>query len=163
MNNIIVFVHIGANHGITEVNLPERACLADAYQALRAANIEIDGESCLFIDEDDHSYHGDESVRLESLKHGSHIHLCRCRAISTTVNYLDKSEERKFAPGTRVRRVKAWAVRHFEIEATDAGEHILRLCDSTEEPPTDTPLHELTEAPQCCVCFDLVPEKRVEG
>lgn len=163
MNNIIVFAHVGTDCGITEINLPEDAKLADAYHALKAAGIEIDDESCLFVDEDEQAYREDESTRLQSLKHGSHIHLCRCRTILTTVNYLDQSEERKFAPGTRVRRVKAWAARRFGIEKTDAGEHILRLCDSTAEPPTDTPLHELTTAPECRVCFDLVPEKRVEG
>ena len=163
MSNIIVFVHCGADGGINEIELPENAHLADVHDAVVASGVNFDKESCLFVDEDDHAYSEGASARLEGLRHGSHLHLCRCRKISTTVNYLDQSTERKFSPGTRVRRVKAWAVEHFEIEATDAGEHILRVCNSTDEPATDTPLHELTEAPECRVCFDLVPEKRVEG
>lgn len=163
MSNIIVFVHCGADPGITEINIPEGARLADAHNAFKAAGIVLDGESCVFVDEDDHAYREDVSARLGSLKHGSHLHLCRCRKIAVTVNYLDQTAERKFAPGTRVRRVKEWAVKHFGIEATDAGEHILRVRDSTDEPATDTPLHALSAFPECRVCFDLVPEKRVEG
>jgi hypothetical protein len=65
--------------------------------------------------------------------------------------------------GTRVRKVKEWAVHELKINPTDAGEHILQLCNSTKQPPADTPLSELTDGRTCAVCFDLVPEKRVEG
>ena len=163
MNTIVVFVHCGADRGITEVDLPADARLADAHAALKSVGIDIDDELCIFVDEDDHSYRDDTSARLDGLKQGSHIHVCRCGRIATTVNYLDQTAERKFAPGTRVRRVKKWAVKQFRIEATDAGEHVLRVCGSADEPATDTPLHALTAFPACCICFDLVPEKRVEG
>jgi hypothetical protein len=78
------------------------------------------------------------------------------------VHFLDKTEEYELPPGTRVRAVKAQAVHAFHITPQDAADHILQLCGSTERPTTDTPLHELTKG-GCAVCFDLVPEKRVEG
>jgi hypothetical protein len=79
------------------------------------------------------------------------------------VNFLNKSSEETFPPGTRVRRVKDWAARKFRMDPKDAAEHVLQLCKSTERPPSDTPLQQLVTGHACAVCFDLVPEKRVEG
>jgi hypothetical protein len=49
------------------------------------------------------------------------------------------------------------------MDPKDAAEHVLQLCNSTDRPPSDTPLHQLVHGPHCALCFDLVPEKRVEG
>jgi hypothetical protein len=49
------------------------------------------------------------------------------------------------------------------LSPKDAAEHVLQLCNSTERPPSDTPLHQLVQGHACELCFDLVPEKRVEG
>jgi hypothetical protein len=59
--------------------------------------------------------------------------------------------------------VKAWAAQTFKLSAKDAAEHVLQLCNSTDRPPSDTPLHQLVHGHGCELCFDLVPEKRVEG
>ncbi len=163
MTNITVFVHCDKDSNIIETNVPENSTLANINGALKAVGVDVDDESYFFIDEEEHSYRDDSSLCLKNLKNGSHIHLCRCRKITVTINYLEQTAEHKFAPGVRVRRVKAWAVKHFKIEAMDAGEHVLRLCESTEVPATDTPLHTLTKFPECRVCFDFVPEERVEG
>lgn len=96
-------------------------------------------------------------------KHGSRIHLARCRRIKTTIHFMAQTIEREFAPGARVRAVKAWAAHELKISPTDAAEHVLQLCGSTDRPPGDTPLHELARGHHCEVCFDFVPEKRVEG
>jgi hypothetical protein len=58
--------------------------------------------------------------------------------------------------------VKAWAVREFHLDHKDAAEHVLQLCESAERPSGDTPLHTLLHG-GCALCFNLVPEKRVEG
>lgn len=100
---------------------------------------------------------------LPPIKRGCRIHVSKCRKIKVTVHYLEKTEERTFAPGARVKKVKAWAVETFKLNHHDAAEHVLQLCNSMDRPAADTPLHELTKAPVCSVCFDLVPEKRVEG
>ena len=42
-------------------------------------------------------------------------------------------------------------------------EHVLQICNSKERPSSDTPLAALAHGCGCNVCFDLVPEKRVEG
>jgi hypothetical protein len=61
-----------------------------------------------------------------------------------------------------VRAVKVWSVKQFGLDHKDAAEHVLQRCGSTDRPPSDTPLHTLLEG-DCALCFDLVPEKRVEG
>jgi hypothetical protein len=40
---------------------------------------------------------------------------------------------------------------------------VLQICNSADRPPSDTPLHQLVHGHDCSLCFDLVPEKRVEG
>jgi hypothetical protein len=87
----------------------------------------------------------------------------RCKRILTTVHYLDRTETHDFMPGARVRTVKAHAVEVFQLSPKDAAEHVLQVCNSSERPPRDTPLHTLADHQTCAVCFDLVPEKRVEG
>ena len=66
-------------------------------------------------------------------------------------------------PGARVRAVKEWAVRKFKMDPKDAADHVLQVCKSTARPASDTPLHQLLHGHDCALCFDLVPEKRVEG
>ena len=50
-----------------------------------------------------------------------------CPRIKTTVQYLDKGLEREFAPGTRVRAIKAWAIREFHLDEKDGAEHVLQI------------------------------------
>lgn len=48
------------------------------------------------------------------------------------IRYLDQSECHRFAPGARVRPVKAWGVKHLKLAERDAAEHVLQLCESTD-------------------------------
>ena len=74
--------------------------------------------------------------------------MTHCKKIKVTVHYMDRTIDSAFAPGTRVRTVKQWAVREFKLNPTDAGEHVLQLCNSTTQPPTDTALAELVSGEQ---------------
>jgi hypothetical protein len=71
--------------------------------------------------------------------------------------------EHDFVPGACVRAVKEFAVHKFGLIPKDAAEHVLQICGSTNCPATDTPLNEFLSKHECALCFDLVPEKRVEG
>jgi hypothetical protein len=97
------------------------------------------------------------------VKAGERIHVAHCRRIETTVNYLQLSETKGFSPGARVHTVKHWAVEKFGLDRKDAAEHVLQLCGTSTRPTSDTPLHTLVKGPGCALCFDLVPEHRVEG
>jgi hypothetical protein len=163
MSRPIIFIQVHGRPGIIEAELSEAATLGELQDALGAAGVQIDAETFIFIDESEHHLEGDRARRVEGLKHGMRLHLSRCRRVKTTVHYLNQTTEHEFPPGARVRRVKEWAVHAFRLSPKDAAEHVLQICNSTKRPSSDTPLHELVEAHGCALCFDLVPEKRVEG
>lgn len=163
MTKILVFIQIHGQPGIAEADFPPSPTLGDLHDKLASLGVTLDEETFIFVDEAEEHEHGERHQPLHRLKHGSRVHVGRCRRIATTVNFLDKSEAREFAPGARVRAVKEWAVRVFHMDPKDAAEHVLQLCNSTERPSSDTPLHQLVQDHHCSLCFDLVPEKRVEG
>ncbi len=156
----IAFIEAEGVEAVREAALPDEVSHAALLEALQAAGVTVDGVS-VFFDEEDEPF--DAKSKPRHVKDGVRIHITRCKKIAVTIHYLDQTAEQKFAPGARVKSVKAWAVRHFRIDKGDAAEHVLQICNSQDQPPTDTPLQKLTKASVCAVCFDLVPEKRVEG
>lgn len=159
MTKLMVFVQVQGTPGLTEVELDEAT--HESLDAALAAKGLKGEEGSVFLDEDEEPLKG--KGKIDGLKTGSRLHVSRCRKIKVTVHFLEKTADKTFGPGARVRRVKAWATRQFKLEDQDAIEHVLQLCNSTDRPKTDTPLHELTDGKACSVCFDLVPEIRVEG
>jgi len=163
MSKIVIFIQVQGRPGILESELSEAATLGELHDALALLGIPVDAETFVFIDEAEEHQRGERHHPVNGLKHGARVHVSRCRRIKTTVHYLERTAEHEFAPGRRVRAVKEWAVHTFKLSPTDAAEHVLQICNSTKRPASDTPLHELVEGYGCQLCFDLVPEKRVEG
>jgi hypothetical protein len=163
MSNITLFIQVHGKPDLKELELPETVTRAELHESLEKLGVKVDAETFVFLDEAEAHDHGDKHERLSDLKHGCRVHVSRCKQIETTVHYLDQTATHRFAPGTRVRAVKAWAARHFGVNPKDAAEHVLQLCKSTERPSSDTPLNQLVHGHGCAVCFDFVPEKRVVG
>lgn len=163
MPNIIVFVQTHGRQNILEAELAAEATFGELYDALAKVGLSADDDTFVFLDEAEDALRGERHERVPGIKHGSRIHVGRCHRIAVTVHYLNKIHEHPFAPGRRVRAVKEWAVRKFELSPKDAAEHVLQICKSTERPSSDTPLHQLVQGNECKLCFDLVPEKQVEG
>ena len=163
MSKPIIFIQVHGRAGILEAELSEAATLGELYEVLTASGVQLAAETFIFIDEDEHHQEGERHRPLSGIRHGSRVHVCHCKRIKTTVHFLDKTAEHEFSPGRRVRAVKEWAVRTFNLTPKDAAEHVLQVCGSTKRPSSDTPLSELVHGHECALCFDLVPEKRVEG
>lgn len=163
MSKPIIFIQVHGRPEILEAELSEAATLGELYDALAAVGIEMNAETFIFIDEAEQHQEGERHHLIGGIKQGSRVHVCHCKRIKTTVHFLNNTAEREFAPGTRVRTVKEWAVDKFKMNPKDAAEHVLQICDSTRRPSSDTRLNELVKPHVCSVCFDLVPEKRVEG
>jgi hypothetical protein len=163
MSKPIIFIQVHGRPEILEAELSEAATVGELYDALAAAGIEMNAETFIFIDEAEEHQTGERNHPIHGIRHGSRIHVCHCKRIKTTVHFLHNTAEREFAPGARVRAVKEWAVEKLKLNPKDAAEHVLQLCNSTKRPPSDTRLNELVQRHECAVCFDLVPEKRVEG
>ena len=163
MSKTIIFIQVHGQPGVLEAELTEAPTFGELHDALAAIGVQVDSESFIFIDEAEDHLRGEHHEPVPGLKHGARVHIGRCHRIKTTVHFLEKTAEHSFPPGARLRTVKARAVHKFELDPKDAAEHVLQICNSTERPPSDTPLHCLAHGHSCAVCFDLVPEKRVEG
>jgi hypothetical protein len=161
MTEEILFIQVQGNPKIIELPLPAKRTEAELHSAV--AKLLAEEGLRIFIDEMEDEVRRDREVVEPRIKHGTRIHVTRHERIEVTVHYLEKTAERRFGPGTRVRTVKDWAAREFHISPKDSAEHVLQLCNSKERPPSDTPLHALARGCGAAVCFDLVPEKRVEG
>lgn len=163
MPKTVLFIQVQGRPGVLETEVAEAATLGELHAALTAAGVQVTPETFVFVDEAEDHVQVQTHDPVPSLKHGARVHVTRCHRIKTTVHFLDKTAEHSFSPGTRVRAVKTWAVHHFHLDPKDAAEHVLQICNSTERPPSDTPLHCLVQEGECAICFDLVPEQRVEG
>jgi hypothetical protein len=163
MSNVLIFIQAHDKAEILETEISALATVGELHDALEVLGINVGADSFIFVDEVEEHENKERLEPLRHVKHGSRIHVSRCKCIPTTVNFLDRSEVREFPPGTRVRSVKGWAAHVFDMDPKDSAEHVLQLCNSTDRPPTDTPLHQLIHGHNCALCFDLVPEKRVEG
>lgn len=162
MPKLTLFVQIQGEPNVIEVAVNENLTESELLKALVGAGISLSPDQFVFIDETQEPISND-GKRPAEVSQGTRVHVARCRRIKTTVNYLEKTIERDFAAGARVRSVKKWAMKEFELDKKDAAEHVLQLCKSAQRPSTDTPLHALVQGSNCAVCFDLVPEIRVEG
>ncbi len=163
MNKMTIFVQVQGKPGVTEAGITIPATVRDLHETFKAHGIDFSKDLEAFIDEAGDPAPHEPKATIEWLKHGSRVHVTHCKKIKVAVHYMDRTIDSAFAPGIRVRTVKQWAVREFKLNPTDAGEHVLQLCNSTTQPPTDTALAELVSGEHCDVCFDLVPEKRIEG
>jgi hypothetical protein len=163
MSTITIFIQAHGRGGITEAEVAAELTAIELNAELARLGFEVAPETFVFIDEAEEHVHPGKNEPVHGIKHGSRVHISHCHRIKTTVHYLERTIEREFAPGARVRAVKAWVVHELKMKPTDAAEHVLQLCNSKDRPASDTALHELTHGHDCAVCFDFVPEKRVEG
>jgi hypothetical protein len=158
-----IFVQLQGDARVIELAVAEGVTESELHKALSKAGVLIDPELFVFIDEAEEPVSREGNRPTPSVVHGARIHISRCRRIKATVHFLEKTIEGEFPPGTRVRKIKQWATHEFRLDHKDAAEHVLQICSSTKRPASDTPLHTLVEGNECAICFDLVPEKRVEG
>jgi hypothetical protein len=162
MSECILFVQVQGDGRVVEVPVAENVSGASLHGRLREVGILVAPDLLVFVDEAEDHVPGEGDSPVSGVRHGARVHVTRCHKIRVAVNYVNKTIERDFAPGARVRSVKRWAVHEFHLDHKDAAEHVLQVCGSGDRPPSDTPLHVLLHN-GCALCFDLVPEKRVEG
>ena len=158
-----VFLRNHALPAAVELEFDETATVADLIAAFERSGVVMDVDTSIFVDEADAPHDASPDATIAGLRRGSHVHATKCKKIDVAINFAGETANHRFAPGARVRRVKAWAVDKFGLTPHDAAEHVLQMCGTTRRPSSDTPLDELTDGRTCSVCFDLVPEKRVEG
>jgi len=158
-----IFIQVQGGDGLLEAALALPPTPAQLLAALTGLGLSLEGDARVFVDDEEEPLALKGRGALERIRRGCRLHIVKCPRIKVAVHFLGETEDKAFAPGVRVKRVKAWAVERFRLDGNDAAEHVLQLCNATDRPVSDTPLHALTRRGDCAVCFDLVPEKRVEG
>lgn len=113
---------------------------------------------------DQHSPVDVSCVLLEvDLRQHRHVHVHRCRHITVDVHFAGKTKRHRFSPATTVGIATAWARRKFHLDPATAGEYVLQLCGTTDQPRPDKHLGELAKGHDCSLCFDLVKEVTPQG
>jgi len=163
MNKITVFIQAEGKKELVEFEIPSDASEATVHRAVLDTIPGHTSDHGVFIDDMEDELRGDAEHSRAVVKHGSTVHVTRCRRVKVTVHFTHTSAEHDFPPGARIKAVRHWAIKEFGIDHKDAPEHILKVCNSHEEPQLDTALHMLLKCHDCSLCFDLVPQRRVEG
>jgi hypothetical protein len=167
-----VFVHTAGVDDVQSIVVSRDATLVDG---LLAAGIRIDQGVMLLVGR--HAFRPDPDVvddedepvaldtPVDDLVRGGHVHVVAhsCRQIMVTVQYQNRSIDRRFSPARTVADVRAWAIRRLGLRDEAANDKlVLEICDSDRRPRPDVRIGTLTSR-TCALCFDLVPEKIVEG
>ena len=92
-----------------------------------------------------------------------HLHCYSCSEVAVDVNFLDRTERRKFSPVTTVAVVTTWACTKLGLDDAAAADYVLRLCGTVQQPRPDKYLGELATIKGCSLCFDLVKEITPQG
>lgn len=133
----------------------------------------------VFIGECDEAHHEAEEVddgadqhapveltcrlREVELKKHRHVHVHKCRHVSVAVNFAGKTKRHRFSPAATVGTAATWARRKFHLDPATAGEYVLQICGTTDQPRPDKHLGELAKHHDCALCFDLVKEVTPQG
>lgn len=129
-----------------------------------SSNLQLgDVEAFLMLEDAEHELNLDATLKQAGIGHRHRVHCHRCRRIEVTVNFNGASKSHSFPPSMTVGKVKHWADDQFGLKGVDATEHALQICGTNTRPDEDTHIGSLIHFPNCKICFDLVPKKRVEG
>jgi hypothetical protein len=99
---------------------------------------------------------------LEVHRH-RHVHVHRCRHVGVGVNFGGKTKRHRFSPNTTIEVATDWARRKFHLDPAVAGEYVLQLAGSPEQPRPTEHLGDLVQGETCSIEFDLVKELTPKG
>lgn len=165
MDQIDVFVQGEGLKQVTRVRVPKDSRVRDLVAAAQAKGLVPSG--AVMLENSDVALDLDAPLDASGIANHGRVHVHRCRQVQVTIHFGAKTLVHTFAPANTVQSVWKWAVAEpqFNLPPTDAHEHALQLCSTSDRPDPDTHLGTLIAAgsANCTVCFDLVPKMRVEG
>ena len=152
---------------ITLVKLGPKDTVADIVKVAREHGLSApeDSEMCVFVENTDVSVELDLKIDEVGLTARSRVHIHRCKSVEVTVNYNQDQKKGFFPPSATVDWVKEWAVGkdQYDMSPVDAAEHVLKVCNSGDQPDGEVHIGTLVKFPDGTLCFDLVAKQRVEG
>lgn len=164
MSTLKLFLQFEGHRPVELIHLPETATVADVVAAARKAGLtdELKDGALVFGAEGDEPLDPSATLKAAGVRDRHRVHVHRCKKVLVTLHFSGQTEKLEFPPAATVERVKREFVRRIHMSPTDATEHVLQLCGTTDRPEPDTHIGSLVCG--CCnLCFDLVPIKRVEG
>lgn len=152
---------------IALVRVPGEGTVQDIVDAAQTHGLRVDGDEnpLVMVEDADEALNFDTPLQRVGIVHRDRVHVSRCHRIEVTVNYEADQKARVFPPSTTMKKVKKWVDGKdgFGLQDVDAAEHLLQVCGTNTRPDEDTHAGSLVEAPNCSLCFDLIPKQRVEG
>jgi hypothetical protein len=150
---------------ITLIRVPQDSSVRDIVRKTREACgiTAVEEEILVLIEDQDQEIPLDAKLIEVGIAHRHRIHCHRCRRVEVAVNFNGAAKTRPFSPSTTIGKIKRWADDEFGLKGVDATEHALQICGTNMRPDLDVHVGSLVKHPNCQVCFDLVPKKRVEG
>lgn len=162
-----LFVQGEGLHDIQIMTISSHSKISDIIAAADTQKFQNkeDKSSLIFIENEDDPLDASSTLKSNGIKHHGRIHIHRCRKIVVTVNFNGSQRSKDFPPSVTINRVQSWAVskKAFDLSDIDATEHALQICGSATRPDIELHLGDFVAFPDCAICFDLVPKKRVEG
>lgn len=164
-DQIEIFLQGEGIREVTLIRVPADSTVRELIEHAKTQAGIADGEEELVVllEDQDEPLRLDAKVKDVGISHRHRIHFHRCRQVKVSVNFNQATKERSFPPSTTIKRIKKWADDQFELKGVDATEHALQVCGTNNRPDLDVHVGTLVQHPQCQICFDLVPKKRVEG
>jgi hypothetical protein len=84
MSKTIIFIQAEGKPGLTEAEIMIPATVRDLHETFKTHGIDFDKELEAFVDEADSPVPHDAEATVEGLKHGSRVHVTRCKKIKVT-------------------------------------------------------------------------------
>ena len=166
-DHIELFLQGEGIHKITLVKVHLKDIVADIVKVGYEHGLRIpeDSEVFIFVENTDEPLELDVKIDEAGLSPRSRVHIHRCKEVEVTVNYRRDQKKDSFPPSATVDWVKEWAVGkdQYDMSSVDAAEHVLKVCNSGDQPDEDVHIGALAKFPDGTLCFDLVPKQRVEG
>lgn len=92
-----------------------------------------------------------------------HVIVHHCKSVAVTVDYGGAHTVVHTHPGTRVRDVRAKAIKQLEIDAAGAADLVLRVPGASEDLPPAAPIGAWVAKGSCELTVDLVHLVRPQG
>ena len=163
---IEIFIQGEGIRDIKLVRVPHDGTILDIIEATRTSETTIPHDNAhiiVLIEDTEEELKHNSRLKDVGICHRKRLHLHRCHKIEVTINFNGEAKKLPFSSSTTIARVKQWADAKFELKGVDATEHILQICKTSIRPDEDIHVGALVKHPDCNLCFDLVPKKRVEG
>ena len=166
-DHIELFLQGEGIHKVTLVKVHPKDIVADIVKVACEHGLDIpeDSEVFIFVENTDVPLELDVKIDEAGLTDRSRVHIHRCKEVEVTINYRRDEKKGFFPPSATVDWVKEWAVGkdQYDMSPVDAAEHVLKVCNSGDQPDEDVHIGTLAKFPDGTLCFDLVPKQRVEG